>query len=63
MQKFCISIQYNERSEREIQQTIPFVITSIKIKYFRINLPKETKYLYSKNKIMLMKEIEEDTDR
>ena len=33
----------NERSEREIQETIPFTITSKRIKYLEISLPKETK--------------------
>ena len=34
-----------------------------KIKYLGINLPKETKDLYSKNYKMLMKEIKEDINR
>ena len=37
----------NERSEREIRKTISFTITSKRIKYLAINLPKETKDLYS----------------
>ena len=37
----------NERSERETQEAIPFTITSKRIKYLGINLPKETKDLYS----------------
>ena len=45
----------NKRSEREIQETIPFTITSKRIKYLGINLPKETKDLYSKHYKMLMK--------
>ena len=32
-----------ERSEREIKETIPFTITSKRIKYLGINLPKEVK--------------------
>ena len=39
----------NERSEREIKETIPFTITSKRIKYLGINLPKEPKDLYSEN--------------
>ena len=39
----------NKRSEREIQEIIPFTITSKRVKYLGINLPKETKDLYSKN--------------
>ena len=45
----------NERSERDIQEIIPFTITSKRIKYLGINLPKETKDLYSKHYKMLMK--------
>ena len=54
---------YNERSEREIKETIPFIITSKRIKYLGMNLPKETKDLYSENCKTLMKEIEDDTNR
>ena len=53
----------NERSEREIRETIPFTIASKRIKYLGINLPKETKDLYSENYKMLMKEIKDDTNR
>ena len=35
----------NGRSEREIQETIPFTVTSKRIKYLGINLPKEMKDL------------------
>ena len=52
----------NERSEREIREIIPLTITSKRIKYLGINLPKETKDLYSENYKMLMKEIQDDTD-
>ena len=47
----------NERSEREIEETIPFTITSKRIKYLGINLPKERKDLYAENYKTLMKEI------
>ena len=47
----------NERSEREIREIIPFTITSNRIKYLGINLPKETKEEYSENCKTLMKEI------
>ena len=33
----------NERSEREIKETIPLTIASKRIKYLGINLPKEAK--------------------
>ena len=39
----------NKRSEREIKEIIPFTITSKRIKYLGINLPKETKDLYLEN--------------
>ena len=39
----------NKRSEKEIRETISFPITSKRIKYLGINLPKETKDLYSEN--------------
>ena len=53
----------NERTEREIKETIPFTITTKRIKYLRINLPKEAKDLYSENYKTLMKEIKDDTNR
>ena len=39
----------DEKSEREIKETIPFIISSKSIKFLRINLPKEGKDLDSKN--------------
>ena len=36
----------NEKSEREIKESIPFTIATRRIKYLRINLPKETKELF-----------------
>ena len=42
---------------------IPFTITSKRIKYLGVNLPKETKDLYAENYKTLMKEIKEDTNR
>ena len=36
----------NEKTEREIKEKIPFTIATKRIKYFGINLPKETKHLY-----------------
>ena len=53
----------NERSEREIKETIPFTIATKRIKYLGINLPKEEKELYSENYKTLMKEIKDDTNR
>ena len=53
----------NERSEREIQEAILFTTALKRVKYLRINLPKKTKDLYPQNYKMLMKKIEEDTNR
>ena len=39
----------NEKSEREIKESIPFTIATKRTKYLGINLPKETKELYTKN--------------
>jgi len=36
----------NEKTEREIKETIPFTIATKRIKYLQINPPKETKDLY-----------------
>ena len=36
----------NEKTEREIKETIPFTIAMKRIKYLGINLPKEIKDLY-----------------
>ena len=52
----------NEKSEREIKETIPFNIVTKRIKYVGINLPKETKDLAIENYKTLMIEIKEDTD-
>ena len=53
----------NEKTKREIMETIPFTIATKRIKYLGINLPKETKALYIENYITLMKEIKEDRNR
>jgi len=47
----------------EIREAIPFTIASKRIKYLGVNLPKETKDLYSENYKPLMKEIKDDTNR
>ena len=53
----------NEKTEREIKETIPFTIAVKRIKYLGTNLPKETKDLYIENYKTLVKEIKEDTNR
>ena len=59
----AFSCTNNEKSEREIKESIPFTITTKRIKYLGINLPKETKELYTENYKMLMKEIKDDINR
>ena len=53
----------DEKSEREIKETLPFTIAAKRINYLGINLPKETKDLYEENYKTLMKEIKDDTNR
>ena len=58
----------NEKSEREIKKSIPFTILILfiairRIKYLGINLPKETKELYTENYKTLKKEIKDDINR
>ena len=53
----------NEKTEREIRETIPFTIATKIISYLGINLPKETKDLYIEDYKTLMKEIKDGTNR
>ena len=53
----------NEKSETEIKESTPFTIATKRIKYLGINLPKETKELYTENYKTLMKEIKDDINR
>ena len=54
----------DKRPEREIKETISFINTSETIKYLGINLPKETKDLYSKNyKTMMRQSIPRQNDK
>ena len=64
VQKYLAFLYKNdEKSEREIKETLPFTITTKRIKYLGINLPKETKDLYAESYKTLMKEIKDDTSR
>ena len=45
----------NEKSERAIKESIPYIIAPKRIKHLGINLPKETKDLYIEYYQMLMK--------
>ena len=62
MQKYLAFLYTNnEKTEREIKETIPFTIATKRIKYLGVYLSKETKDLYIENYKKLMKEIKEDT--
>ena len=50
-------------SEKEIKETIPFTVTSKRIKYLVIKLSKEAKDLHTEKCKMLIKEIEDGTNR
>ena len=51
------------KSEREIKESVPFTIATKRTKYLGMNLPKETKELYTENYKTLMKEIKDDINR
>ena len=53
----------NEKSVREIKETLPFTIATRRIKYLGVNLTKETKDLYAETYKTLMKETKDETDR
>ena len=53
----------NEKSEREVKESITFTIATRRIKDLGINLPKEIKDWYSENYNILMKEIQDGTNR
>jgi hypothetical protein len=53
----------NTQTEKEIRETIPFIIFSKTIKYLGINLMKETKDLFNENYKPLKREIKEDIRR
>ena len=52
----------NEKSEREVKESIPFTIATKRIKYLGINL-RETNDLYTENYKTLRKEIKDDINR
>ena len=53
----------NEKSEREIKETVLFTIAIKRIKYLGMNLPKKTNDLYAENCNTLMKEVKDDTNK
>ena len=48
--------------KEKLKEKVPFTITSKRIKYLGINLPKEEKDLHSENYKTLMKEIKDNTN-
>ena len=52
---FAFLYTNNEKSEREIKESIPFTTATKRIKYLGINLPKETNEQYTENDKTLMK--------
>ena len=46
---FVVLYTNNDKTEREIKETIPFTIATKRIKYLGIYLPKETEDLYIEN--------------
>ena len=53
----------DEKSEREIKETLPFTIATKRIKHPGINLLKETRDLYAENYKTLLKDIKNYTNR
>ena len=53
----------NKLTHREIEKTLPFTISSRRIKYLEINLTKDVKALSLEIYKTLKKEIEEDTNK
>ena len=56
---YTLTMNYQKEKLRIV---IPFPIKSRRIKYLRINLPKEVKDLYLENYKTLIKEMEDDTN-
>ena len=51
------------KNQKEIKESILLIIATKRTKYLGINLPKETKELYTENYKTLMKEIKDDINR
>ena len=51
------------KNQKEIKESILLFIATKRTKYLGINLPKETKELYTENYKTLMKNIKDDTNR
>ena len=59
---FAFLYTNNEKSEREVKESIPLTTATKRIKHLGINLPRETKELYTEN-YKLIKEIKDDINR
>ena len=53
----------NEKLERASKESIPFTFATKRIKYLGINLPRETKELYTEKYMTIMIEIKDDINR
>ena len=53
----------NEKSEREMKDSIPFTTATKRIKYLGINLHKETKEMYTEKYKTLIKDFKDDINR
>ena len=53
----------NEKSEREIKDSIPFTTATKRIKHLGINLSEDTKELYTENYKTLKKEVKDNIYR
>ena len=51
------------KNQKAIKESILFTTATKRIKYLGINLPKETKELYTENYKTLVKEIKDDTNK
>ena len=51
------------KNQKGIKESIPFTTATERIKYLGINLPKETKDLYTENYETLIKEVKDDIKR
>ena len=60
---FYILRKKYQKDFKKIKDSIPFTIATKRIKYLGINLPKESKELYTENYKTLMKEIKDDINR
>ena len=53
----------SEILEREIKESIPFITATKRTNYLAVNLPKESKELYTENYKTWMKEIKDNIQR